>query len=326
MAAKKTAKKNSNSALLVRLRRLIVWACGAGRTWTLAAVMLAVLGGLWWDLWRRHVRQRVLSSPSYLVRAEDIAITPLPPWIQTDLRADVYRDLSVAGPVSIMDDSLNERVAEAFSLQPWVDRVVRVRKSHPARIEVELEYRRPVCMVEVRDVINREKHRLLPIDAQAIFLPPADFQSLEKRIEASTLYPRLSGVEDSYPIALGERWVDERVIGGARIAAAFGPTWLELGLARIVPDARTATGSTRSEPTFILVTRTQTTILWGHYPGAEQPGELSAKQKIALLQQYVSQHGTLDPPDGRKVLDVRSAGAIKMAMKPETKEVNTTSR
>jgi len=73
----------------------------------------------------------------------------LPEWIHCDLRAEIFRSAALDGPLSIMDEDLAERIAVACALHPWVARVRSVRKYHPARVVVELDYRRPVLMVEV---------------------------------------------------------------------------------------------------------------------------------------------------------------------------------
>ena len=43
----------------------------------------------------------------------------------------------VSVPLSILDDDLTGRIAAAFALHPWVAKVVRVTKHHPAGVDVE---------------------------------------------------------------------------------------------------------------------------------------------------------------------------------------------
>ena len=113
----------------------------------------------------------------------------------------------------VLDDNLPERVAHAFSLHPWVAKVGLVRRLSPARLEVELVYRRPVCMVEVRE-------GPLPVDGQGVLLPSDDFSPVEKEH-----YPRLTGI-DTMPMGpVGQRWGDGRVVGGAELP----PHWARLG-------------------------------------------------------------------------------------------------
>ena len=132
-----------------------------------------------------------------------------------------------------MDDDLTERVTAAFLRQPWVAKVRNVAKQYPAKVKVDLTYRRPVCMVKLGD-------QLFPIDAEAVFLPPEDFSPVEK-----AKYPRLEGVDRGPMGGVGRRWGDSRVAGGAEIAAALLPIWEKLNLQSIVPHLppQTATGA-----------------------------------------------------------------------------------
>ncbi len=125
-----------------------------------------------------------MSSPDYFLGPQQIEITPPPPWIvRSDLTAEVYRDLGRQGPLRIMDENLTERVAVAFSGHPWVAKVRQVRKYFPAKVKVDLIYRRPVCMVEIPG-------GLMPVDVQATLLPKDDFSPVE-----AARYPRLAGVD-----------------------------------------------------------------------------------------------------------------------------------
>ena len=264
---------------------------GRGRPFALAVLAGVVLLGGWHVLWRA-VRDDVLSSDCYYMTAEDIEITPPPPWIHSDIQAEVFRGLSLDGPVSIMEDDTNRRIADAFSMHPWIARVHPIRKYHPARVTVEVEYRRPVCMVDVQGGLR-------PVDVHGVSLPCGDFSPIE-----ASRYPRLIGIQTVPVGPVGTRWGDERVVGGAEIAGALGAAWRELGLKRIVP--RENKGRGHGEPfVYELVARGGTRILWGHPPGAEMPSEAPAADKIARLKDYIKKHGTLDGTQGPQRLDVR---------------------
>ena len=109
-------------------------------------VLAGTLLGGWYVVWYRQRRPRPASS-LYRLRLEQVHITPPPPWIDCDIRGEVFRDGSLDGPVSILDDDLAARIAAAFKLHPWIAQVRRVRKLTPAAVDVELVYRQPVCMV-----------------------------------------------------------------------------------------------------------------------------------------------------------------------------------
>ncbi len=270
------------------------------RSLVFAAVIVAVFGVAWAMTWTK-VRTRVLSSPEYWLKLQNVEITPPPEWIHPDIRAEVFRDASLDRPLSITDDDLAERIANAFKLHPWIAEVCQVRKYHPARIKVDLVYYRPVLMVQVPG-------GLLPVDISGVLLPSTDFSPLE-----AGRYPRLVGI-DTVPVGPpGERWGDVRVVGAAAIAASFGTAWQRLGLERIVPAAMVSVGRQREE-TYDLFTTSGTRVVWGRAPTTDMPGEVPAEEKVARLVKYAAERGSLDATDGRpQELDVRGLQAVNSA-------------
>ena len=267
---------------------------GRGRPVALMVMIAVVFIGLWYAMWR-EVDQDVLSSGQYWLTQDNVEITPLAEWIHRDIRDEVFRDASLDGPLSIMDEDLAERIAKAFSLHPWIAKVRRVTKYHPARVEVELEYRRPVCMVQVQGGV-------LPVDVGGVLLPSGDFSPIE-----AGRYPRLVGV-DTVPIGpVGTRWGDASVLGAAEIAAAFGPAWQQLSLDCITPSTLVEVGHS-DDCTYELVTRGGTRIFWGRAPGTDMPGELPAVDKVARLIKHQKEHGTLQGTGGPQRLDIRALG------------------
>ncbi len=296
------AKKKTPSPLVPAWQRTLGrWLWGTGRPVLILALVVAILaGGSYWA-WMR-LGSRILRSPEYIVGPEQVEINPPPKWIQTDIRAAAFRQPTLDGELSLMDDSLIERTRSAFKQLPWVASVRSVVKRHPASVYVELEYRQPVCMVEVG-------RGVLPVDAEATLLPPDDFTSVE-----AARYPHLSGV-DQMPIGpVGRRWNDPRVIGGAEIAAALGKVWEKMKLYSIevlpVNAAESAAAGHRAnEPMFALRTRVGTRIIWGYAPHANVPGELPAAEKLARLRQYYDDNDSFDDRQGQpQQLDVRTLG------------------
>ncbi len=293
------ATKKTTKTLHVprRLKELLTYLWGPGRTGTAAVLLLIFFTSGVVAVWR-HVRPHVLASGQYTVAQEKVLITPLPNWIHADVRAEVFRDASLDGPLSILDDDLSERLYEAFSLHPWIAKVQQVRRRSPARVEVELVYRRPVCMVDVPG-------EPLPVDADGVLLPNGDFSPVEKNA-----YPHLMGI-DTVPMGpVGQRWGDGRVAGGAEIAAALAAVWQQLKLDRIVPATHLAMAA-NAEPTYLLYTRGGTRIVWGLAPGSKAPEEAPAAEKVGRLLQYVADHGTLDGRGGPQELDIHTLPALR---------------
>lgn len=289
-------KDRSPGPSLPGLRKLIDFFHSPHRSLVFAVAILIGACIAWAITWEK-VRTRVLSSPEYWLKLQDVEITPPPEWIHTDVRAEVFRDASLDRSLSITDDDLTDRIASAFKLHPWIAEVTRVSKYHPARVKVELVYYRPVLMVQVPG-------GLLPVDVNGVLLPTGDFSPLE-----AGRYPRLVGI-DSVPVGPpGERWGDARVVGAAGIAASFGAAWQRLGLERIVPAAMVSVGRHREE-SYELFTSAGTRVLWGRAPTTDMPGEVPAEEKVARLEKYAAEHGSLDGPNGPQELDVRGLQAV----------------
>ena len=307
-------KRNGTKSARAWLRGAVAWLLGPGRKTLLAAVVVGVVAGAVFKY-----KDRLLDSPEYRLDPRQVEITPPPDWVRCDLCTEVFRDPTLDGTLSIANDDLVERIAQAFERHPWVSRVVRVVKRHPPRVLVELEYRRAACMVEVPG-------GLLPVDVEGILLPSERFSPLE-----AARYPRLSGVGHMPNVPPGRRWPDGRIVGAAEIAAALSEDWEAMELQRIVPLAADPTvapagnGSRNNpangwnnepemtiagrpvEPFFALVTRGETRILWGYAPGVRAAGELSVEEKVARLRRYLADHDTLDDRRGRRQeLDVRT--------------------
>ena len=270
----------------------------------LAVLTLAAFGLSWAVAWY-VVRDRVQQSDEYLLTADRVDLTPLPPWIHSDIKTEVLGSASLDGPLSILDPQLAQRLHDAFPLHPWVDRVIRVSKQYPARVKVELVYRRPVCMVEVPG-------GLFAVDAASVLLPSGDFSPNE-----ASRYPRLAGVPTIPLGQVGTPWGDPRVAGGSQLAALLLEGWNQLRLARIVPSPHPLdeAGEVFS---YELQTLHGTTIIWGRPPGVEPASEPTPDAKLAQLKQLAVQHGSLDSAGP---VDLRSPGtwrsAVRTASKPE---------
>ncbi len=295
---KKKAKSRPEPSPLGKAIRFL---CGPGlpvASLVLLAVVAVATPCLMWLI----VGDDLLGSDDYMVGPQQVHIvTPQPDWIHSDIRSEVFRSTGMNEPMSIMDDGLTRRIRDAFALHPWVAEVGRVSKGHPARVDVELLYRRPVCMVDVSG-------RLYPVDAGGVLLPSGDFSSVE-----ATRYPKLTGV-DEIPVGIvGENWGDVRVSGGAETADVLLPVWNELKLLRIVPSTAPEAGLA-GRHTYMLITRGGTRVFWGLAPGTGGPGELPTAEKIARLKQYVVEHGTLD---GLGELDVYRLESPRVSSRPK---------
>jgi hypothetical protein len=263
--------------------------------------VLALLVGLGFAahfVWQRYA-PTVARHPQYRLTADDIHVTPPPPWIRSDVKSEVLRDAGLSGTLSVLDDwdALAERVRDAFEMHPWIESVERIARRLPSSLDVELKYRRPVAAVES---IEPNGVTFLPIDAHAIRLPDADLTDTERRY-----LPRISGVTGR-PL-VGDAWEDPRVVGGARLAAALADVWQQLRLVEITSPPQPQVRNDARIYTFEIITSGGTRIVWGATTGQEQAvGESPFDAKRRRLLDFASQHGKLESIDGPAIVDVRS--------------------
>ena len=188
-----------------------------------AAVIAGAVFLAYYAVWDRYgIGPRVLASPEYLLTADGLELwyasgagqdtLGWPDWIHRDVRAEIFSQARAARELNVMDDELVQRVRDACEVNPWVAKVRRVRKYHPARVRVDLDYRRPVCMVEVPGGVY-------PVDIEGTLLP-TDFSPPE-----AAAYPRLTGISSNPMGPQGRQWGDARVVGARRLP----PHWPTFG-------------------------------------------------------------------------------------------------
>jgi hypothetical protein len=249
---------------------------------------LLLIGAAYWgfqEAWRRWGEPSLASEP-YLITPAQIAVSQQPAWIEVDVKAEAIRDGGLAR-LDLRDRALLDRVRRAFAVHNWVAQVKQVRKKpHPASVEVDLIYRRPVAAVEVA---YRGRPELLLIDEQAVLLP-----SPSEAFAARNL-PELLRIDagDTAPAGpYGTDWGNPRVSAAAKIAVAWKEDWKELGLYRIV-----VTEDTNGRVGYEVQTRGRGRLLWGNPPGQESAGEPKPAEKIARAQQAQQRGELKDDPD-----------------------------
>lgn len=195
--------------------------------------------------------------------------------------------------LSLLDDELPRRLAEAFAGHPWVSRVQAVRNIYPATVTIELEYRRPAALIEVSG-------GFYVVDPQGVLLPPADFdeQALQRYLPVRGIVSRPSG-------AAGRIWNDPAVLGSAKLADFLGSRWQSLGLEAIELAEAVPRDALPDDIRYELRTTGGSRILWGRLPGSTHPGELAARQKLGRLEKYLSEFGSFDQPHGPYEIDIR---------------------
>lgn len=235
----------------------------------------------------------ISNRPEYQLRTADIRINDAPQWIPKDLVTQVVTK-SRMGPLrSVLEEGLTTEIATAFQKHPWVEKVVKVSKAVPARVDVELTYRRPVAMVEVPT-------GLLPVDGNGVLLPPTEFTPDDAR-----KYPLIIQTKTSPRGAVGSSWGDPQVIAAAKLASVLLPHWKEFGLISIAIPPNIDLRAPLKELVFELHTKGGSRIVWGRAPNVDYPLELSADQKIGRLEECLTRFGGFDLPNGPYEIDIR---------------------
>ena len=272
-----------------------------GRGWTatvslIALLLLAPLICVGWTKYGRYV-----PADRFRLEAGNIDLTSVPDWIQSDIITEVMRDGSL-DEVSLLDPEATVHIAQAFRLHSWVQDVKRVSKHADGHVEVELEYRQPVGMVKV-------KGGHFPVDGDGILLPP------DLSVTAARRFARIE-VGETWPLGSpGTGWGNQRVVGAARIASAFGADWQKLQLHTISTSVDPSSKRKNNRPTYVIRTASDRRIIWGHAPQEEIDTEAPAQDKISRLVEYVRTNGPLDELDENTEIDLRSRKTIRVSQR-----------
>ena len=239
------------------------------------------------------------QRPEYLLPTTNIEINEPPHWVPRDLVEQVIEHTNLPSEVSVLDADVTREIAEAFALHPWVKGDVVVKKSVPARIVVEMTYRRPVAMVEV-------KHGVLPIDEDGILLPANDFAVADTKF-----YPLIQDITSTPQGSTGTQWGDIRVETAAKLATYMmqeaakatetEPSltyWQQFGFEAIRIGTRKTRNIKPEDIHFELATQGGSLIVWGRSPEVGPPLELDADKKLGKLADYLNRFGSFDDVHG----------------------------
>ncbi len=261
-----------------------------------------------YHLWRIH-GDRILGHPEYRLKTDLMRVTPQPEWIRSDVKqsAVTHGRLHEA---NMLDRELVLQVKQAFGVQPWVKRVLRVNKQYPSTVEIELEYRRPVALVEVPagtfPPYNYEG--LVPVDDEGYLLP------VELTAEESHGFPKIAGVDSSPSGPPGSPWGDPRVVEAVQIVSLLQEAWEKLELYKIEVPPMPSSAELEATSDYVLITRQRRRFQWGPAPGKEARGQATAREKADGLKAFAEQRGPLDvwdEPDAPNVSELLQKERLK---------------
>lgn len=250
------------------LRRLIKAPAALSVLWP----AILILGGyVAWHRWGAiHVAKQYGGIDPTLIQ-----VTDPPSYVRTNVVKSVYRDTAME-ELSLLDRQATAKIASAFSMHPWVRKVVSVRKLPGGVIDIRLEYREPVAMVHVfKPDPNDTGSYFFPVDGDGVLLPTSEFARAETRHYVHIEVP------DAYSTnAIGTPFGDRRVEAAARLAEVLAP---------YREDSRLRSIGVFGDPRQTEVPQLEVTTLdggkwyWGSPPGSEEPGELTVPMKLRRM-------------------------------------------
>jgi hypothetical protein len=280
---------SAGGPLLTLLRRLVRPL--DGKTWVATGTFAfcAIVGLVTYHLWRHH-SDEIMALPRYRLNPDKMKVTPQPNYIRSNVidSAVAHGRLHDA---NLLEPEIVLQIKQAFGVQPWVRRVLRVNKKYPSTVEVDLEYRRPVAMVITPPGMfppyNYEG--LVPVDEEGHLLPD------ELTAEEAQAYPRITGVDSSPSGPPGSPWGDPRLTEAVQIVLLLEESWIKLGLHKVaVPPRPSLTDEPLVDRDYELITRNGRRHAWGPAPGKERPGQPTAQEQARGLKIFAEQHGSLD--------------------------------
>jgi hypothetical protein len=208
-------------------------------------------------------RNSLQSSDRFKLPFDQIEC-PSPPGVD---RATFLSDVRYYGEfpkvVSVLDDSLRDRLADAFAQHPWVEKVGAVEVGPSRQIRAELTFRTPVIAIEYFNPgpVTRV------VDGSGVLLPLA---------ASAQLLPHLTGERIQNPPAAGQLWGSSQVEAAAHVAKLLQPQQSTLKLMQFRwqdGQLHLRSDSSARGPE----------VIWGSPPGAETNGEPTADVKVRRL-------------------------------------------
>ncbi len=271
-------------------------------------LVVAVLVGLWFGLWSTW-KTDLLHSEEYRLDPARFHLPRRPVWVPETLVHDVLLSAGLNRLESVLDAKLPEKLSAAFSLNPWVRKVRKVQIKYPAEVYVDLDYRRPVCLVQLPDDSG-----FYPVDSEGILLPTDYFTrgSPQEIAEKMSELLLVVGAPSSPIGSFGDTWGESSVEKAAQLADLLGEDAKLWGIdtLRIITDPKANSLALSWEvqpPKYRLITGNGRTVEWGTYdfaPGSPKVPSLKEEAKKEKLRKRILLFGSLaNLPEEQSRLD-----------------------
>ncbi|MCG6156609.1 cell division protein FtsQ/DivIB [Rubinisphaera margarita] len=243
------------------------------------------------------------TLPQYQVDRREVKLTELPTFVPVDLLERTWQRAGLEPTFSLLEPQLAERIGKAFELSPWVREVKHIRLRYPNKIEIGLEYREPVALVQLQQ-------GYYPVDRDGILLPPMDFS-----IKQLGSYPAVEGIDSVPRGPAGDHWGDLAVWGATRLAEMMlaagdkDSPWKRFHFKTIRVEGHSATGirsiDDLNQVQYRLITDKGSEVIWGVAPDVPDPTEPNAETKLKRLEMYFRDFGGLQTAQGPVEIDLR---------------------
>jgi len=271
MASRKRKSKKAEDGL----RSIALRGMGRGALWVgrMAGVpfmvVLIYVGGSW-CLWQYAARGGVRPSDP----KTDAASCP---WLAPRDVAEINSAVRFGKRASMYDRDICNNVAERYRGNPWVERVVGVRRKFPNSVEVTLAVRKPFAYV-------RSNGRFILVDRSGCRLP------VRSSAQSDGDYPTIEGIRGSAP-ATGRRWAGRPLQDALDLAGMLQRTLEGRGAAMRLAavEVTEEKGSVDDLPQLMARTDSGMVIDWGSVSDTSTALFPSAEEKCRELERVLDE-------------------------------------
>ena len=248
--------------------------------------------------WSKN-KDRFLDAERFQLTMNRISFNPMPEWAEA-LSIEPLTQISSTDE-SLLDLELVPAVSDYLRTVPWIRKIQRIEKSADG-LEISVACREPVALVGDNTSILIDGDGF--VFDNAVLEHDQFQQTMNQAIRINM--PFL----DKRPSIAWHRRNDSRVQHAAQLAEFLHPAKDELQVYRIITHSRNSSES--SPPKLEAWTANGTRVKWGSAPGHEKPGEVDSMQKLAALQEFISQYGDLVQFEHREThaIDVSSGRPV----------------
>lgn len=266
-----------------------------------AVIPLLILGYFGWYYYGAEHLDRTF----YLLKMDNIELTPRPEWIYCDVRAEVYRSGGLS-EVSLLDPAATATIAHAFEAHTWIKSTHRVQKLSGGKVQVEVVYRRPAAMVYYHapavpptPSMPANKGSCLPVDVDGCVLPGGEPMRAQVHNYFMIFAPNAAP-----PGEVGMAFGDDRITEALLLCKSLEPLRAQFKLECIYVEADTLNQHVGDQSAWIMIVTSadKRNAIWGHAPGKESKDEPLVEEKIASLRSWLNAPA---PSSDIAILDLR---------------------